>query len=170
MTLKAKTQQLLPFLFRGKIRWVLFGVIVVLVGLRIALPFIVKNYVNKTLNGLEGYRGHIHDVDINLWRGAYEIEGIVVEKMNGEAPVPFVSASVLDLSVEWSALFDGSFVGEIEFNDLKVNFVQGPSDKDSQAGGGNDFAQTVEDLFPLRINRFDVNNGEVHFRNLHQTG
>ncbi|MEO8207094.1 MAG: hypothetical protein ABI615_13010, partial [Chthoniobacterales bacterium] len=45
--------------------------IAVLVGLRIALPYIVKSYANKKINEMPDYSGHIGDVYIKLWRGAY---------------------------------------------------------------------------------------------------
>src|SRR5690606_41413000 len=78
------------------------AVIVVLIGVRIALPFIVKDYANKTLDGLEGYSGSIEDVDLSLWRGAYQIEGVRIVRTDGEGPAPLVSSDELALSVEWS--------------------------------------------------------------------
>ncbi|MGE5315494.1 MAG: DUF748 domain-containing protein [Acidobacteriota bacterium] len=151
----------------GKKWWIIGTVIVLLVAFRLALPSIVLHYVNKTLNEMEGYRGHVDDVDMHLYRGAYVIKGITVEKMNADVPVPFVSIDKLDLSVEWRALFHASLVGEIEFVHPKINFVQGPTKAQSQSGEKGNFTQTIKKLFPLRINRFDVTDGEVHFRNFH---
>jgi hypothetical protein len=104
---------------------VMLGVIAVLLGVRIALPFVVERYVNKTLDELDGYSGRIEDVDMNLWRGAYEIEGVQIVKTGGRVPAPFFSADQIDI-VEWSALFDGSIVAEIELSAPQLNFVQGP--------------------------------------------
>jgi Domain of Unknown Function (DUF748) len=153
--------------FAGRKKWILLIVLAALIGLRAALPYIVKSYVNKTLAVMPGYPGHVDDVDLSLWRGAYVIQDLKIEKVEGNIPVPFFSAKLIDLSVEWTALFHGSLVGEIEFINPKISFVQGPTEKESQNGKGANFIETIKKLFPVRINRFDVQNGEVHFRNFH---
>ncbi len=153
--------------FAGRKKWILLIVLVALVALRAALPYIVKSYVNKTLAVIPGYPGHVDDVDLSLWRGAYVIQDLKIEKVEGNVPVPFFSAKLIDLSIEWTALFHGSLVGEIEFINPKISFVQGPTEKESQNGKGANFIETIKKLFPVRINRFDVLNGEVHFRNFH---
>ncbi|HAJ81870.1 MAG TPA: hypothetical protein DCO64_05460, partial [Zunongwangia profunda] len=51
-----------------------------LIVFRLFLPLIVKNYVNKTLNNIPGYHGHVEDIDIALWRGAYTIDSLVLIK------------------------------------------------------------------------------------------
>ncbi|HKU44662.1 MAG TPA: hypothetical protein VJR89_41165, partial [Polyangiales bacterium] len=82
-------------------RKVLLGglvVVVLLVGARLALPYVVLRYVNKTLDELPGYSGSVADIDISLWRGAYQIKGLRVVKTGGHVPVPFVSAWLIDLS------------------------------------------------------------------------
>lgn len=153
--------------FAGRKKWILLIVLALLVAFRAALPYIVKSYVNKTLAGIPGHRGHVEDIDMSLWRGAYVIQDLIIEKVAGNIPVPFISAKTIDLSVEWSALLHRSLVGEIEFINPKISFVQGPTEKESQNGKDANFIETVKKLFPVKINRFDVQNGEVHFRNFH---
>jgi hypothetical protein len=67
-------------------------VLALLVGLRVALPHLVKNYVNKKLDEMPQYDGHISDVNMHPWRGAYSIQGIEIVKTEGEVPVPFFRA------------------------------------------------------------------------------
>lgn len=163
----SRSQNLKRYVFAGRRKWILLVVLAVLVSFRIALPYIVKSYVNKTLAGIAGYSGHIDDIDMNLWRGAYVIEALKIKKVTGDIPVPFFSTRQIDLSIEWSALLHASLVGEIEFIDPKISFVQGRTEKESQNGEGANFIETIKKLFPVKINRFDVQNGEVHFRNFH---
>lgn len=54
------------------------SIIVALIIFRLFLPLIVKNYVNKTLNNIPGYSGHVEDIDLALWRGAYTIDGLIL--------------------------------------------------------------------------------------------
>ena len=147
---------------------IFLGVLVLLVGARLALPYVVKHYLNKTLqNDIEGYTGSVADVDIHLIRGAYAIDSLQLLKKNGKVPVPFVSVGKIDFSVEWQALFDGSLVAEITAFRPKINFVDGPTEAQTQTGEEGNWRETVEQLFPLNINRFVITDGRVHFQNLH---
>jgi hypothetical protein len=152
---------------RSRKLWVLVAVAAVLVAIRAALPIFVERYVNKQLAQLEDYSGHIADVDLNLWRGAYEIEGIRIVKTGGRVPVPFFTARELDISIEWGALLDGDIVAEIELHSPDLNFVNGPTKRTSQTEPASNWTDTVRNLAPFRINRFAIVNGEIHYRDFH---
>jgi uncharacterized protein involved in outer membrane biogenesis len=114
----------------------IIAVVLILITVRIALPYIVKDYVNKTLSEIPDYKGVVEDIDMNLLRGACEIEIVSLVKTDGKVPVPFFSADKIDLSVQWSALFEGSLVGEIILENPKINFVAGPTEEQSQSSVG----------------------------------
>lgn len=151
-------------------RRIWLGIIVALILFRIFLPYIVLHYVNKKLENLEEYYGHVEDIDIHLYRGAYEIRDIrivkKVEKGGKKDTIPFFRSPSIDLSVEWSAIFDGAIVGEISVDDPVVNFVKEKHKGEDVKADTADFAQLVDDLMPITINRFDINNGEVHYHDL----
>jgi hypothetical protein len=155
-------------LLRRKRNWVLLIIGTVLIGLialRLALPSIVKSYVNRKLDEHEVYDGHIEDVDIALIRGAYTIEGIEIVKETGEVPEPLFAADAVDLSIAWKSLFEGSLVGEIEMYSPQVNFVNGEDRGEDQSGTeeDTDWRQTVRELFPTRIDRLAIYDGEIHY-------
>jgi len=152
---------------RSPLFWIATVLVVGLIGLRIALPDIVLRYVNKELDNLEGYSGRIEDVDISLWRGAYQIQGVKIVKSNGRIPLPFFAADEVDISVEWKALFDGDIVAEIDLHRPVLNFVNGPTERTSQTEPGDNWTETVRDLAPFNINRFAIHGGSVHYRDLH---
>jgi uncharacterized protein involved in outer membrane biogenesis len=139
-------------------------IVAVLVAIRAAMPWAVEKYVNDRLDAMEGYDGHIGDVDIHLWRGAYTIDDVKIVKTEGKVSVPFFEAEQVDLSVKWSALFDGALVGEIELQHPKINFVKGKSKASSQTKPAKDWRETVKDLFPLKIDKLEIVNGEIHFK------
>lgn len=148
---------------------ILLVVVVLLVALRVALPFLVQWYVNKTLDEMPDYDGRIGEVDIKLWRGAYEIEDIEIVKTTGKVPEPFFSCKRMELSVEWKALFQGAFVGEIFFQSPIITFVQGPTEATTQVGVDKPWLEVIDKLFPLDINRFEVAQGIVRYRDFHST-
>ena len=100
---------------RRKIVIALSSHVVLLVAGRIALPYVVEDYVNDKLAALDSYDGHVSDIDIHLWRGAYSIDGIEIVKTGASRPIPFFRADRLNLSVEWRSLMHGSIVSEASF-------------------------------------------------------
>lgn len=160
---------MLRFLRRlGRFQFQLLLVLIaLLIAARVAMPYFVLRYVNQKINEMPDYGGHIDDVDIHLWRGAYTVRGIDIVKTGGGVPVPFFSAPDVDFSVEWRALFQGSLLAKIIFNRPLINFVAGPTEETSQVGVDKPWLSVIKELFPLQINRFEVFDGAVHYRDFH---
>ncbi len=149
-------------------RWAIpIAIIVVLIIARLLLPYFVTKYVNQVLSEIEGYQGSIEGVDISLYRGAYAINKLKLEKMDGEIPVPFLDIEKIDLSVEWEAIWEGAVVGEIQLLFPKLNFVAGPSEEETQTGAETDWTEPIKDLMPLQINRFEVVRGKISYLDFH---
>jgi uncharacterized protein involved in outer membrane biogenesis len=155
---------------RKKHRWqkitvgIILTLVIVLVVARMYLPFWVKNYVNKEIDNLDSYSGSVADIDISLWRGAYQIVGLQIFKDSANIPVPFVAIDTADLSVQWKALFDGAIVAEIDLYNADLNFAVDKSGGEMQTGEGAGWAKLVDALSPLDINRLSIHGGEVSFK------
>lgn len=150
--------------------WVILGsLLLVLIIARLLLPYFVTRYVNKVLADIPGYTGSISDVDIWLIRGAYVIDDLKIFKVNGHDKVPFIDIEAIDLSVEWSKLFRGALVGEVIFENPKLNFIGGDGDEkkepgnETQTGKDVDWTEPIKKLMPLQINRLEMKNGSVFF-------
>ena len=155
---------------KRKIVYIVLGsLLIILIGLRIALPYILLNYVNRQLTMIDGYTGHVNDIDVALYRGAYTIKQIKLDKTGGKVPVPFFAADIIDLSVQWKALLKGRIVAEIEVERPILNFVSGPSKATSQTDIDNDWTKVVDNLLPIKLNRFQINNGKIHYRDFHSS-
>ncbi len=151
-----------------RIRTIILAVVLLmaaaLITARAYLPIWVKDYVNQKIDALEGYSGSVEDIDINLWRGAYQIHGVKILKDGSGIPVPFVDIKTADLSVEWGALLDGAIVAEIDFYDANLNFAIGRDEDNVQTGEGAGWSGLVDALSPLDINRLEVHGGELSFK------
>ncbi len=145
---------------------ILLVVVIALVGVRMALPPVLKSYINSVLkDDIEGYTGAIADLDLSLYRGAYHFEGLHLAKIENKSPVPFVESSSVDFSIAWRPLLRGHVVGRVRVDGLKVNFVNGPTEAEKQAGvEGKGWRDAIDRLFPLEIEELVVSNSEVHFR------
>lgn len=153
-----------PF-FRRKKVLIPTIIILILIILRLFLPAIVLHYANKTLANMNGYYGHIRDIDISLYRGAYKINDIFLNKKDSLSgkQTEFFKAKNIDLSVEWRALFHGSIVGELEFNSGDLIFTKDKAELGDVKKDTSDFRKLLKDFMPLKVNRFEINNSRVHY-------
>jgi hypothetical protein len=154
---------------RKRSRWrlvlVVLFVLLVLLGIGVAImPWMVRDYVNRTLDRNPLYAGKIGEVEIHLWRGAYSIQDINISKISGNVPVPLFAARRVDFAIQWDALWEGKVVGRMLMEEPQINFVDSGDDGGDQTGTGGPWLQIIRDLFPFRINRAVVRNGAVHFR------
>lgn len=135
----------------------------VLLVARGVLPPVVRSYVNASLAEMGDYSGHVADVDISLVRGAYTLNGLRVVKRDAAGNTPFLDLPIMDISLDWSALFAGELVGEIHANSPVLNLIQAESDDDRQLGTGVNWPDQVRELFPFRFNRVEVTDGTIDF-------
>ncbi|HVD96951.1 MAG TPA: DUF748 domain-containing protein [Cytophagaceae bacterium] len=144
---------------------ILIGIVVLLIVIRLILPYVVLRIANDRLTKVKGYYGHIEDIDIALIRGAYVINNFYLNKLdstNGRQ-TDFMKAKDIDLSVEWSALFHGRITGELVFDSPVLIFTKDKAEIGQVAKDTTDFRKLLKDFMPLKINRFEINNGEIHY-------
>ena len=162
-----------------KLSLVVLSFVLLIVVARLVAPHFILQYVNKTLDGLDGYSGHVADVDLHIWRGAYEIEDVHIEKTGEKEPIPLVAVKRVDISVQWGALLDGSIVGELDLYGPKLNLLaekkadsKAENEREKQeakkaAEGESSWQTQVKELVPLKINRIGIHDGELHYRDVH---
>ncbi|GAA6130103.1 DUF748 domain-containing protein [Halopseudomonas sabulinigri] len=139
---------------------------VLLLAVHLLLPIVVKDVLNKKMADMGDYRGHVEDVDIVLWRGAYRMEGLNIVKVDGNTQAPFLKLPETNVKIRlrpfWS---NGVLVAEMEVNQPELNFVDGDSEEQKQSGTGVDWREKVQSILPVRLDRVDINQGVVAFRN-----
>ncbi|MGM7282405.1 DUF748 domain-containing protein [Pseudomonas guariconensis] len=154
---------------KARYRWPLIGLaslVALLLALHLALPYLVRDYLNDRLADMGDYRGHITDVDLAWWRGAYQINELKIVKTSGKVPVPFLDAPLIDLAVSWRSLwYDHAVVAEVVFVHPELNFVDGGNKQNSQTGQGTDWRRQLEKLLPITLNEVRIENGTLTFRN-----
>lgn len=153
-------------------RWrTVLMIIGALVLVRIALPYVLLHFANKRLAAMPNYYGHIADLDLALLRGAYRIEAFNLEKKDtvSEKLTSFMSADLIDLSVEWSALLDGSLVGELVVEHPELRFTKDAAEPAEALKDSADFRTLLKDFMPLKVNRVEVHHGVVRYRDAGST-
>ncbi|RBP85741.1 DUF748 domain-containing protein [Marinomonas rhizomae] len=143
----------------------LLMVLSILIILRLYLPNWALYTVNQKLSNMGDYSGHIEDVDIDLYRGAYQLQELSVSKIKGTHKVPFIRADNIDIALSWRALFKGQILADISLDSPQVNFVDSDKADNAQSGKGGDWQGVVEGLIPITISKISANNGSIAFRN-----
>ncbi len=152
-------------IIKKKRLWIPLSLIVLLVALRLALPYLVKNYVNKTLSNIGNYYGKVEGIDISLYRGAYTIKNLYLNKVNAQTQVPFLNFKNTDISIQWKSLLKGKIVSEIEMTEPSVIYVfedqQQPTNESETEV--EDWSEALTNLVPIDINRLQITNGNLAF-------
>lgn len=140
-------------------------VIGVLIIIRLILPYVILHFANIELTKIKGYYGHIEDIDLSLYRGAYQVNNIYLNKVDTvtkEQTELFKSPNI-DLSVEWKALFQGAIVGEVLINSPQIIFTKDKAELGEVIKDTADFRNALKKAMPLQINRFEMRNGSLHY-------
>lgn len=114
---------------------------------------------------MNGYYGHIEDLDLSLYRGACIIKLIHLDKVDSvsKKQTKFFSSEKIDVSIEWSALFKGAIVAEIVLKSPVLIFTKNQVELDDLQKDAGYFSILFGDFMPLRVNRFQVNHGRIHY-------
>lgn len=147
----------------------LISLAVILVALRLVAPYAVQKGVNYAIKTTPGLSGQVGDVDIALYRGAYQVKDIELNLVDGDLQKPLISIQQLDISVLWSALFRGSIVSEMTF--LKPQFyyaddVQQEEKINQDVQDEKTWITLANRLVPFSIDRIDIIDGRLMFETI----
>lgn len=149
--------------------FVLLGVALVLLLARLAAPYVIQKAINRRLDKIPSYSGHVGSIDLAVWRGAYVIRNIEIVKRAGKVKEPFFAAETIDFSLAWRELFHRKFVSDITVTNGRLNFVQGATEESSQITADRRWQEVINDLFPIDITHFVINGGTLRYANTTRT-
>lgn len=141
--------------------------VVLIIAIRIALPPVATKVANDYLGSeLPGYRGHVDAIHFQFFRGAYQVEGFYLDKIDSaiKKEVPFVSVENIDLSLEWSALLHGKIVGKLYFDKPQVDFVKDKVTPKKVVKDTTTLKQLLDVGMPIDVDRVEISNGSIHYK------
>jgi hypothetical protein len=150
---------------KRKTRNILFIILALLIVIRLILPYWLLHYVNKQLTEISGYYGHVHDIDLSLYRGAYVVKDLYINKVDSATleQTELFNAPHIDISLVWAALFHGRIVSELEFTDPLLRFTEDRVEPEQMEKDTNDFRKMLRTFTPISVNRFEVFNGKIGY-------
>jgi hypothetical protein len=150
---------------------ILIGILIALVVIRLILPYVVLHFANRSLADMNGYYGHIKDIDLAIIRGAYKLDSIYINKTDRRAEnsvtskqTPFFASGEVDLSVEWKALLKGSIVGKMVFQRPYLVFTKDKVEPKEIVKDSADFRKILDKFMPLNINRCELLGGTIQYK------
>lgn len=126
-------------------------------------PYVLRNYLNKRGSELPDYHLNINWVEIHPWNCSLDLIDLTLAKKNNSIPVPFVKAESVHVALLWSRVIHFNLLSDIAVIKPVVNFVNGPTPATSQTILEPAWVQTVKELVPLKINRFQIIHGDLHY-------
>lgn len=146
-------------------RIILLSILAFLVIVRIILPYVVLHFANQRLAKIHGYYGHVEDLDLAIYRGAYTIYDLYINKMDTVSgkQTDFFKSKSIDLSVHWGALLHGKLVGELELEEPLLAFTKDKTEPNQVKKDSGDFRSLLRDFMPLKINRFEIARGTIKY-------
>lgn len=144
---------------------VLLTVVAALIGLRAALPGIVKSQINAKLARVEGWKAAVRDVDLAVLRGGLVIHDL---EADGKGSSIRLSVSRAAVNISWSALLRRQLVARVEIVRPKASLTVKRADKEKVKEAAEKTKEKAElvfpnlkDLFPFRLDRLAVRDGAI---------
>jgi len=141
--------------------WVIVGTVVLLIGFRVSLPFIVKHLVLRAFNSIPNYTATVGDIDMFLWRGAYEINSVNLFKINRAIEKPLVTITQIEIGIAWDVLFKGMVLASMKIVDPEMYVIESKEKERRQVPAGKPWQEIVKNLFPIQLDYLSVVNGRI---------
>jgi len=132
---------------------------------RLILPYWILNYTNKRLAHIPGYFGHIEDINLSLYRGAYVVKDIYIDKVDSATrkQTNLFECPKVDISLAWAALFIGRIVTEFVLTSPVLRFTEDNTELNDIEKDTNNFRQMLRAFTPFKVNLIEVYHGKIAY-------
>lgn len=155
-----------------KLKYLILGIVILLVAARLLAPSLILRKLNQTLATMDGpFCGHLADLDLALIRGAYQLEGLEMRRWSADrtrCDEKILGVKSLDISLSWSQLLRAKARLKVEANEPEIMIN---SLIDALSGGRNtrqEAQQGAEEswdaLIPWRIDALRISQGKAVYQ------
>jgi hypothetical protein len=142
--------------------------LVVLILLRLALPYVLIAVINHRLAQPGLVQGHIEDLSMGLWRGRYEISGLHLTSIgaDGTGRGPLLEVAQISCRVHVTSLLAGRYEGSLILHQPELHLGPPAKEAAKQADEPSSEAQWQTILLSLvrfRIAAIAVDGGRIDY-------
>lgn len=143
-----------------------FVVLLALIFADLLIASPMRTWVERTLNSqLDGYTVQLAQVRPHIWRGAFELNDLVLVQDTHPDP-PVGNFAALKFSVELRALLRFKVVGDLVIvrPEIHANLAQLAEEAGSTVNlQDRGWQKAVESIFPFKLNQVRVEDGSVRY-------
>lgn len=153
----------------GRTSRIVVGVILVLIVIRMILPFAIKYGINWSLkHKVPGYYGSIQDFDLVLLKGKYRIEGLYLEKNGFPEFPPLLRVRTIEVGISWKGIFQGRLLTNIHLDGATVFLLDSKDSEKDQLGASRsfDWRELYWTLVPFELTELDISDSDLQFANI----
>jgi hypothetical protein len=151
---------------RFTIGWILLGIIGLIIIIRLILPVVLLWYINRELDKHPDYDGEVGGLSLSILDGSYELKSIQIFDVYREEKEPFFEVERITIDIDYGSLLKGKFLGAVVMDNPVVFIIQKPSEAPAPKDVDADVQQASDDLVPVTLERFRINNGKIKYRDL----
>ncbi|HVV53544.1 MAG TPA: hypothetical protein VHO06_28060, partial [Polyangia bacterium] len=154
---------------RGRVGWAiaLGAVVVVVVVIRLLLDPIAAHYTRRGLNQSDATQGDFSRVHVTVLPPGYEIDHLkIVERADVDWKEPLFYAERVHAVVDLHQLLHRTLAAYVRIDSPKIIFTSRPGAPGKKPTGPPDLAPTLRQILPARVDRIEVRDGELLFRDL----
>ncbi len=137
------------------------------VGVWFYAPYFVRDYINRSFQGLPDYIGRVEWVRIHPLTASIDVYDFHIDKKDSKIPVHFFYSPRWNVSLQWRQIIHGVFRAYVGIYNPQVNIVNGPSTGSSQIGISGVWVDAIRALIPWRVNQLYIYDGDAHFLDFH---
>ncbi len=143
-------------------------IILVLIVIRLIIPAFALAVLNHLLDQKMGtYYGHVQDLDLSLYRGAYQLQDLEIKKRDSKnAPLLFIKE--IDLSMAWRGLLKKNITADVTLIEAKVEIADSEDKAKKQTGleePTENWRAVFDTLVPISIETLKVHQSTLSFTN-----
>jgi hypothetical protein len=144
---------------------ILIVFIVLIIGARIYLPYLIRDQINDQIAAIEGYSGQVERVSLEILKGGIVLRNFnLYEEASHDPSIPFVSLRHNEINLDWSSLIRKGIVTlEIYMDSLEVNFVLRDEEKVVEEVDRENLADQLSALIPFHINVLRIENSFISY-------
>jgi len=157
--------------YRRWLFWIPLALIVIATAVRIVMTPLATKMARDSLQSMPGFKGSFRELSIRTLTTSVIIEGLSLDRDPPADPgKPFITMEKVQLTLFWRELFKGQIVGSAKILKPKFHIVIPPSPAEAKEEGKSrpppppdvpDLAKTLGDVIPVRIDRVEIQDGEM---------
>jgi hypothetical protein len=152
--------------------WIALGALLaIVIVIRLILDPIAAHVTRKELNASDSMRGDFDRLHLTVFPPGYEIHRLKIdERVDRGWKHPLFYAERVKAGVDMGALLHGRLVARARIDDPKIIYTERQKTEKKTPTAPPDLAPMLRKVLPARVDRLEVRNGEVLFRDLVDKG